>query len=80
MEKRVYQYITYDSEILNGKPIIAGSRISVEYIMELVASGASVDKISEQYPGLPVEGIREAILYAANSQKNEIFITAKVTA
>jgi uncharacterized protein (DUF433 family) len=75
-----YTYITYDSEILNGKPIIAGTRISVEFIMELIASGATIDEISGEYPQLPIEGIREAVLYAANSIKNEFIITAKITA
>ncbi len=75
-----YSYITYDPEILNGKPIIAGTRISVEFIMELIASGASVDDIVKEYPSLPVEGIREAIVYAASSVKNEILITTKITA
>ena len=60
-----YPLIISDPGILNGKPIIAGTRISVEFIMELIASGATVNDISRQYPHVPVEGIREAVLYAA---------------
>jgi len=48
--------------------------------MELIASGASIDDIVKEYPALPVEGIREAVVYAASSVKNEILITAKITA
>lgn len=75
-----YTYITYDAEILNGKPVIAGTRISVEFIMELIASGATVDDIAKEYPHIPVNGIREAVVYAAESVKNEILITTKITA
>jgi len=78
--EHIYSYITYDPQILNGKPIISGTRISVEFIMELIASGASIDDIVKEYPALPVEGIREAVVYAASSVKNEILITAKITA
>lgn len=78
--QNTYTYITYDPDILNGKPIIAGTRISVEFIMELIASGATVDDIAREYPHLPVEGIRESVIYAANSIKNEFIITAKITA
>jgi uncharacterized protein (DUF433 family) len=79
MEKQ-FNFITYDPAIFNGKPIIVGTRISVEFIMELIASGSTVDEISKVYPHIPIEGIREAILYAAASQKNEILISAKITA
>jgi len=75
-----YIYITFNPEILNGKPIIKGTRISVEFIMELIASGASVDDIVRDYPHLPVEGVREAVMYAANSVKNEVLISAGITA
>ncbi len=50
-----YIYITFNPEILNGKPIIKGTRISVEFIMELIASGASVDDIVKEYPHLPLD-------------------------
>lgn len=75
-----YSFITYNPDILNGKPVISGTRISVEFIMELIASGATVADIAQEYPFLPVEGIREAVMYAADSVKNEILITAKITA
>jgi len=75
-----YIYITFNPEILNGKPIIKGTRISVEFIMELIASGASVDDIVKEYPHLPLDGVKEAVIYAANSVKNEVLISARITA
>lgn len=56
-----FKYITSDPEILGGKPIIKGSRISVQLILEWIADGASVREISEEFPHLPVAGIREAV-------------------
>jgi uncharacterized protein (DUF433 family) len=69
-----YKYIISDKNILGGKPVIKGTRISVDLILEWIAGGATIDKIAESYPHLDKEGIREAILYAKDSLKNEIFI------
>lgn len=74
----MYKYITYNSEIYGGKPIIAGTRLSVEFIMELVASGASFNDIKNSYPQLSIDAIQEAIRYSADAVKNEILITSKI--
>lgn len=72
-----FKHIISDPGILGGKPIIRGSRISVQLILELVASGASVKDILAEYPHLPEEGVREAILYASQFMDNEILIEVK---
>ena len=64
--------ITTDPEILGGKPIIKGTRISVEFILELYASGASKDDILQNYPHLTEDDIHAALLYASRFLKNEI--------
>ena len=56
--------ITFDKEILAGKPIIRGMRLSVEMILELLAKGATVDEILEDYPQLEAQDIQVALLYA----------------
>ena len=56
--------ITFDKEILAGKPIIRGMRLSVEMILELLAKGAAVDEILEDYPQLEAQDIQAALLYA----------------
>ena len=56
--------ITFDKEILCGKPIIRGLRISVDMILELLAKGASEKEILEDYPELEPQDIRAALLYA----------------
>ncbi len=58
------QRITFDAEILAGKPIIRGMRISVEMIIELLAEGATEQEILEDYPQLESEDVRAALTYA----------------
>ena len=69
-----FHYITANPAILGGKPCLKGTRISVELIMEWVASGATPDAIVLKYPHLKREAVQEAIRYAAASVKNEILL------
>ena len=69
-----FKYIVSDPDILAGKPIIKGSRISVQLVLEWIASGASIQDIATEFPHLPTEGIREAVIYAAHFLNNETFI------
>ncbi len=66
--------ITIDPEILGGKPLIKGTRISVEFILELYASGATKEKILQNYSHLTDEDIHAALLYASRFLKNEIVL------
>jgi len=75
-----YPNIISDSKILGGKPIIKGSRISVEMILELISSGASIDDIVLTYPHLSRESASEAINYATEYLKNEILVEIKTVA
>ena len=63
--------IVSNPKILNGKPIIKGTRISVELILELLASGMSTGKILEEYPHLKRRDILAAINFAAKAIKHE---------
>ena len=66
--------ITFDGNVLHGKPIIRGLRISVEMILELLAKGASQEEILEDYPDLEFEDLRAALLYAHQVvAKEEVF-------
>lgn len=76
----MFNHIAYNPEILNGKPHIVGTRLSVEFILELVASGATKAEILEAYPQLTAEAVEEALRYAAQSVKNEILLEAKIGA
>ena len=56
--------ITFNKDVLCGKPLIRGFRISVEMILELLAKGATKDEILQDYPQLEPDDLRAALLYA----------------
>jgi uncharacterized protein (DUF433 family) len=58
--------ITSDPEILGGKPVIAGTRISVQLILEKLRDGWSIQDLLDDYPHLTREQIIAAIAYAAS--------------
>ena len=60
--------------ILGGKPIVDGTRLSVEHILGLLASGMSHEEIIADYPELSEESIRAVLAYAARALENEIII------
>ncbi len=60
--------------ILGGKPIVEDTRLSVEHILGLLASGMSNQEIIESYPILSEESIRAVLAYAAKALRNEIVI------
>jgi uncharacterized protein (DUF433 family) len=63
--------ITFDQNVLVGKPIIRGLRISVAMILELLAKGATMQEIIEDYPDLEMADIYAALLYAHRLVTNE---------
>lgn len=72
--KSLFPNIVSDPDILNGKPCIAGTRISVELIMEWLATGGTPEGIAQKHPLLTPELTMEAIRYAARFARNEIVI------
>lgn len=74
-----FHFITSNQQILNGKPIIAGSRISVEIILEWLSTGGSIEAIYQQYNHLPKGSVEEAIRYAAQFSKNEILLEDEIS-
>jgi uncharacterized protein (DUF433 family) len=56
-------------KILGGKPCIKGTRISVEFILELIASGATVETIVSAYPHLTKKAIMKAINYNSSNEQ-----------
>ena len=57
--------ITFDPDVMGGKPCIRGMRLTVGMIVGLVASGHTKEQILELYPYLETEDINEALAYAA---------------
>jgi uncharacterized protein (DUF433 family) len=57
--------VTFNPEVMGGKPCIRGLRVTVGTIVGLMAAGYTPEKILESYPYLEVEDIYEALAYAA---------------
>jgi uncharacterized protein (DUF433 family) len=76
----MFNHIAYNPEILNGKPHIIGTRLSIEFVLELFASGATKDEVLKTYPQLTTEAVEEALKYAAQAVKNEVLLDVKVSA
>ena len=57
--------ITFDPEVMGGKPCIRGLRVTVGTVVGLVAAGHSFDEILDAYPYLEVQDIYQALAYAA---------------
>ncbi|GBC69404.1 hypothetical protein HRbin01_01102 [archaeon HR01] len=62
--------IVSDPAICGGKPVVRGTRVPVQYILELWERGYSVEDIHEQYPTVPKEIIKKVIEYLA---ENKVF-------
>lgn len=59
------KHIHSDPEILLGKPVVRGTRISVEFILEALSAGETVQDLLEDYPQLTESEIRAALAFAA---------------
>jgi len=63
---------TSNPKVMMGKPTIAGTRITVELILEKLAAGESVDQILSEHPRLTAPGIRAAISFAAEVLRADV--------
>lgn len=61
-----------DPKIMMGKPVVRGTRITVELILEKLAAGESVDQILSEHPRLTSEGVRAAIAFAAEALRADV--------
>jgi uncharacterized protein (DUF433 family) len=73
--------ITSDPSVLVGKPIVKGTRISVDLILGWMANGWSVEDILESYPHITREDVQAALAFAAEMLREEEYIAVhKATA
>lgn len=63
--------IVVDPAVLVGKPVVKGTRLAVEFIMDLLAQGWNEAEILRNYPGLTREDLQACYAYATNMLRNE---------
>lgn len=66
--------ITLDPKIMVGKPVIKGTRLTVDYIIGLLAHGATINDILQEYKGLTKEDIQACLLYASKALESATVI------
>jgi uncharacterized protein (DUF433 family) len=74
-EKTMPEYrnwISSDQNVLFGKPVIKGTRIAVEQILDELAGGTTIDELIEAYPRLNREAISAALAFAADTLRAEV--------
>ena len=69
MERSV---VVSDPAVMSGKPVIAGTRITVELILEKLAAGESEEQILDAHPRLTREAIRAALAFAAEALRADV--------
>ena len=73
-EQRLLERITLDPRVMVGKPVISGTRLTVEYILNLLAHGATIDKVLDEYTGLTPDDVRACLLFAAHTLHDTTFM------
>ena len=76
MEKQ-YNLIVSDPSIMMGKPVITGTRITVEIILEKLSSGETIEQIIQAYPRLTKEAILQALAFAADVLRADVVYPVK---
>lgn len=71
------ELIVSDPSIMMGKPVIAGTRITVELILDKLAAGESVEQILDAHPRLTKQAIQAALAFAAQVLKADIVYPAE---
>ena len=72
--EKLLQRITLNPNVMTGKPVIKGTRLTVQFILGLLAHGASVEEILAEYKGLTREDIQACLLFATESLENTTFM------
>ena len=73
-DQQLLARIIVNPKVMVGKPVIKGTRLTVEYILNLLARGATVMEILEEYDGLTQEDIQACLLFASRSLESTVFM------
>jgi uncharacterized protein (DUF433 family) len=73
-DQELLERINVNPKVMVGKPVIKGTRLTVEYILNLLAHGATMIEIILEYKGLTQEDIQACILFATKSLESTTFM------
>ena len=72
-DEQLLKRIILNPKVMVGKPVIKNTRLTVEYVLGLLAHGMTVEEILDEYDGLSREDIRACLLFAAKSLESTVF-------
>jgi uncharacterized protein (DUF433 family) len=72
-DEKLLERIALNPRVMSGKPVIRGTRLTAEYILNLLAHGATTEEILEEYDGLVAEDVQACLLFATKSLESTVF-------
>ena len=79
-DEELLNRVVCNPNVMVGKPVIRGTRLTVQFILNLLGHGATVDEITREYSGLTKDDIQACQLFAANSLADTAFMPLAETA
>lgn len=73
-DQQLLERITLNPKVMVGKPVLKGTRLTVEFILNLLAHGAAAEEIIKEYPGLERQDIQACILFATKALETSVFM------
>jgi uncharacterized protein (DUF433 family) len=80
INEELLERIAINPRIMVGKPVIRGTRLTVEYILGLLAHGTTIEEILEEYPGVEKNDIYACLLFASKTLQDASFVPIKAEA
>ncbi len=80
VHNQLLERITLNPKVMAGKPVIRGTRLTVQFILGLLAHGATIEEILKEYEGLTREDILACLLFATESLESTTFMPLQVEA
>jgi len=77
-DQQLLERIALNPTVMVGKPVIKGTRLTVEYILNLLAHGATPEEIVKEYQGLTRQDIQACILFATKTLETSAFVPLAV--
>ena len=74
------QHIVADPAVMLGKPVVSGTRITVESILERLAAGETIDQLLDAHPRLSRDGVLAALAYAAETLRSDTVYPVELSA
>ncbi len=68
----ISQLIVSDPKVMAGQPVIAGTRITVELVLEKLAAGETIEQLLEAHPRLTKEGVQAALAFAREALRADV--------